>query len=133
MLLSMSLLCFPEEYVIVVNKANPVQEIAAQDLKKMFLGEKMSWEDGSQIKLAALDSGELQGVFVRDILKMTRMQFQIHWKKMIFTGSGTGTDIKFFKSEQKVKEYVAANPGAIGYISASSVDDTIKPTFLEKR
>ena len=51
----------------------------------------------------------------------------------IFTGTGTGTHINFFKTDEKVKEYIKSNPAAIGYISAASVDDTIKKIEITAR
>jgi ABC-type phosphate transport system substrate-binding protein len=60
------------------------------------------------------------------------MKFAIHWKQKIFTGSATGSHINFFKTEAKVKEYVKANPTAIGYISVDSADDTIKEIKITK-
>lgn len=126
MLLSLSMLSFPAEFVVVVNKANPVEEISAKDLQKIFLGEKTTWPEGKQIKLAVVNSGDLYGVFARDIVKMTAVQFSMYWKQKIFTGSGVGTDIQFFKDGKKLKEYVTAAPDAIGYIHPELLDDSIK-------
>lgn len=126
MLLSLSMLSFPDEYAVVANKANPVEEISAKDLQKIFLGEKTTWSDGNQIKLAVVNSGDLYGVFTRDIMKMTAVQFSMYWKQKIFTGSGVGTDIKFFKDGKKLKEYITSTPEAIGYIQSDLLDDSIK-------
>ncbi|MCX6582492.1 MAG: hypothetical protein NT166_20155 [Candidatus Aminicenantes bacterium] len=126
LLLSLSMLSFPGEYAVVVNKANPVEEISAKDLQKIFLGEKSTWPDGNQIKLAVVNSGDLYGVFARDIVKMTAVQFSMYWKQKIFTGSGVGTDIKFFKDGDKLKEYIATAPDAIGCIHPDLLDGSIK-------
>ncbi len=126
MMLSLSMLCFPGEYKIVINKANPVEEMSAKDLQKIFLGETTSWQDGKQIKLAVMNSGDLYGVFTRNIVKMTSVQFSMYWKQKIFTGSGVGTDIQFFKDGEKLKEYIAATPEAIGYIQPDLLDESLK-------
>jgi len=123
---SFSLAVMASEYTVIVHKAVPETEITSKDLQKIFLGEKTSWPNGDQVKIAALSSGELHSMFVRDILKMTPVQFTSLWKRSVFTGSGTGTDIKFFKNEEKLKEYVASTPGAVGYISSKSLDETVK-------
>jgi ABC-type phosphate transport system substrate-binding protein len=126
MLFSLSMLSFPGEYSVVVNKANPVEEISAKDLQMIFLGEKTTWEDGNQIKLAVVNSGDLYGEFARNVVKMTAVQFSMYWKQKIFTGSGVGTEIKFFNAGDKLKEYVAATPEAIGYIHPDLLDGSIK-------
>ncbi|HLP58574.1 MAG TPA: hypothetical protein VK186_07090 [Candidatus Deferrimicrobium sp.] len=125
MLLTISMMSFAGEYTVIVNKANSVQEIKAKSLQKIFLGEDTTWPDGNRIKVAALNSGNLHGVFVKEILKMTTLQFSTLWKQKIFSGLGTGTDIKFFKTEDKLKEYIASTPEAIGYFSTNLLDDTI--------
>ncbi len=126
MLLSLSMLSFPDDYVVVVNKANPVTEISAKNLHKIFLGEKTTWPDGNQIKLAVVNSGDLYGEFARNIVKMTAVQFSMYWKQKIFTGSGVGTDIKFFKDGKKLKEYVTTTADAIGYVHPDLLDGSIK-------
>lgn len=126
MLLSLSMLSFPGEYAVVINKANPVEEISAKDLQMIFLGEKTTWEDGNQIKLAVVNSGDLYEEFARNIVKMSAVQFSMYWKQKIFTGSGVGTDIKFFKDGKKLREYVTTTPEAIGYIHPDLLDGSIK-------
>lgn len=124
--LCVSTLCFAKSFAVIVHPGNPTQALTAKDLKMIFLGEKTTWSNGQPLKVAALKNGEVHKEFLRDIVKLSPMKFAIHWKQKIFTGSAHGSHINFFKSEDKVKEYVKVNPTAIGYISVNSVDDTIK-------
>jgi ABC-type phosphate transport system substrate-binding protein len=131
-LLSIAAFSFPKEYSVVVNKANPILEMAAKDLQKIFLGDKTTWADGNQIKVAALNTGDLSSEFTREFIKMTVVQFATHWKQKVFSGSGAGTDIKFFKTEQKLKEYIISTPEAIGYIYTDMLDDSVKQVKIIK-
>lgn len=124
--LCVSTLGLAKSFSVIVHPDNPTPTLTAKDLKMIFLGEKTTWPDGQPLKVAALKKGEVHKEFLRDMVKLTPMKFAILWKQKIFTGSATGSHINFFKSEDKVKEYVKANPTAIGYISVNSVDDTIK-------
>ena len=124
--LGVSMLCFSESYAVIVHPANANQAIAPGDLKAIFLGEKTNWPEGKQIKVALLKSGEVHKEFLEDMVKMPPLKFSLYWKQKIFTGTGTGTHINIFKADEEVKNYVAANPTAIGYISFSSLDDTVK-------
>ena len=117
---------FAKSVAVIVHPDNPTQTLTAKNLKMIFLGEKTTWSDGQPLKIAALKKGEVHKEFLKDIVKMSPMKFAIHWKQKIFTGSATGSHINFFKSEDKVKEYVKANPTAIGYIPVDALDDTIK-------
>lgn len=126
MFLIVSGIAFSVEYTVIVNKSNPEQEIQMKALKKIFMGDINSWTNGNQIKLASLNTGDVFTEFVKGILKMTTMQFSIYWKQKVFTGNGTGTDIKFFKDDRGVKEYVAATPDAVGYIATESLDETVR-------
>jgi ABC-type phosphate transport system substrate-binding protein len=128
-----STLNFAKDYAVIVHPSNPIQSITANDLKKIFLGEKTTWPDGQQIKMAVFKTGDIHKAFLQDIVKISPLRFANHWKQKIFTGSGTGTHINFFTTEKKVKEYVKSNPTAIGYISGSSVDDTIKKIKITAR
>jgi ABC-type phosphate transport system substrate-binding protein len=130
--LGVSTLCFSESYAVIVHPANTNQIITAKDLKAIFLGEKTNWPEGKQIKVALLKSGESHKEFLGDIVKMTPLKFSIYWKRKIFTGTGAGTHINIFKSDAEVLSYIASNPTAIGYISFSSLDDTVKAVKITK-
>ena len=49
------------------------------------MGEKTSWPDGNQIKIAALSSGDIHSAFVREIVKLNPVQFSALWKEKVFT------------------------------------------------
>jgi ABC-type phosphate transport system substrate-binding protein len=127
-----STVSFAKSYAVITHVDNPTQSLTAKDLKMIFLGEKTTWPDGQPIKVAALKKGEVHKEFLKHIVKISPMKFAIHWKQKIFTGIATGSHISFFKSEDKVKEYVKANPTAIGYISVNSMDDTIKKVKISR-
>lgn len=128
-----STLVFTKDYAVIVHPSNPIQSITGKDLKKIFLGEKTTWPNGQQIKVAVFKTGDVHKTFLQDIIKISPLKFVNHWKQKIFTGSGTGTHINFFTTDEKVKEYIKSNPTAIGYISGSSVDDTIKKIKITTR
>lgn len=127
-----STLGFAKSFAVIVHPDNPTQTLNVKDLKMIFLGDKTTWPDGQPLKIAALKKGEVHKEFLRDIVKLSPMKFAIHWKQKIFTGSATASHINFFKSEDKVKEYVKTNPTAIGYIPVDALDDTIKEIKISK-
>lgn len=124
MLILFSALSLAEEYTIIVNKSNPVPDISPRDLEKIFLGKKSTWPEGQRIRISVFKRGDVHKEFLKDIVKMNPTQFSVYWKKLVFTGKAS--PLKICKNDAEVKEFVRENPGAIGYISADSLDDTIK-------
>ncbi|UCH96535.1 MAG: substrate-binding domain-containing protein [Candidatus Aminicenantes bacterium] len=121
-----SAFAFARSFAVIVHPDNPGQTLTAKELKMIFLGEKTTWPDKQPLKVAALKKGDTHKEFLKDIVKISPMKFAVLWKHKIFTGSAAGTHINFFKNDEKLKDYIKANPTAIGYISVNSVDDTIK-------
>jgi len=117
---------FCGNYTVVVHPQNPVTQITVKNLQKIYLGEKITWPNKEPIKVAALKEGDIHKAFLKDIVKINANQFFIFWKRKIFTGSGTGTYIRFFKSDENIKEFIRQNPEAIGYISTTAVDNSVK-------
>ena len=42
-------ICYAGDFVVIVNKGNPINAISKQDLKQVALGKKSEWKDGSKI------------------------------------------------------------------------------------
>lgn len=131
LLLVLSLMTAPflwsygKDYVVVVNPADAQLKVDTNQLQLIFLGETTKWPDGRQIEVAALKNGSHHKAFMKEMVRLTPVKFAIHWKRKVFTGTGTGTSIKFFKTDEEIKAYVAATPGSIGYIAPKSLDDTV--------
>ncbi len=91
------------------------QELTGDALKKIFLGKKKSWDDGTKIVIAVLKGGEIHEAFMSERLKKKPSQFTIYWKQLVFTGRGVMP--KSFENEKGLIEFVSSTKGAIGYIS----------------
>jgi ABC-type phosphate transport system substrate-binding protein len=61
---------------------------------------------------------------MKQVVRKTPQQYTTYWKKSLFTG--TGLPPKNFANDQEIMTAVAAQPGAIGYISVSSLDASVK-------
>ena len=118
-----------DEYAIITNKNNPVQTITALDAKRIFLGKKTSWQDDNQIVIIINHNPQILNSFIRGTVNKSHTQFTIYWKKQLF--SGRGVLPKSFKTDKEVLDFVAAHENAIGYIAASSMDDSIKKVTIQ--
>lgn len=112
------------ETVIIVNKDNAVS-ISSEDIAKIYLGKMKSFPNGTNAKPTDHPPGTVLRIgFLDAVVGKTESQMKAHWSRLLFTGKGIPA--KVFKSDEEVKKFVARNPNAIGYINASSADDTVK-------
>ena len=71
-----------------------------------------------------LKGGPAHEVFLRNHLGESPDHFRAQWRKAVFTGQGAMP--RGFDSESALIEYVAATPGAVGYVSRISSNDPVK-------
>jgi len=101
--------------VVVAHPGVAQDAIASGDLQGMFLGKTSSWSDGATVKPAVLADGPVLEDFLKTHVKKSASQFKTFWKKAVF--SGTGTPPAEFATEVELIAYVAATPGAVGFVS----------------
>lgn len=117
------------DYALVVNRENPVSTISSNDVKQIFLGKKTVWDGGAPIMLYIQQDEQVTALFVEDALKKTPQQFQIYWKKALFTGTGK-LPIELH-GDSDMKKFIAADVKGIGYISRSALDESVKEVKLK--
>lgn len=112
------------DLVIVVNKSNTVNEISQLDIQNIYSGKKTTWDDGSPVQAAFLTSTDARDVFLKDVIRKTLPQYTNFWKKAIFTG--TGNPPTELNTPEEMKKFIASNSNAIGFLSSTYVDESIK-------
>ena len=117
--------------VIVVNPAIYSKDILSQSALSAIFGMRVrEWEDGSPIKVFVLpDDNPLHIAFSKNILHVFPYQLRSAWDRLVF--SGTGEEPIRVKSEQQMRALVGSTPGAIGYLSRSMIDATVKAVTSE--
>ncbi|MGB2603192.1 MAG: hypothetical protein WBC78_06330 [Candidatus Sulfotelmatobacter sp.] len=122
--LSCCLTAHAQDVVLVTNKSVQVSEISAADLRAIFLGEKTRFADGSHVVPVTLKGGPAHEVFLRKHVGESPDEFRALWRKVVFTGQGAMP--RAFDSESALIDYVAATPGALGYVSRISAEDNVR-------
>lgn len=102
--------------------------LSTDDAKAILLGNKVRWSGGGGIQLAVLTTGPAHDKVMADFAQRSADQFDKYWKKQVFTGKGVMP--RQFADEAALIEYVAATPGALGYVSAAAVNDRVKRVEL---
>lgn len=117
----------PEQSLaIVVNRANPVDNLPFSELRKIFLGRRSHWPSGRRIAVAMLDYGQPERETVLErIYQMDENGYRNYFLRGMFRGD-VFMSPKTLASPTIVRKFVFNAPGAIGYLRASDVDDSVK-------
>lgn len=109
---------------VVVNKENKLASLTTDDLTRIFLGKKTLWDSGTRIVPAMPEEESPAGeLFLSGTLKKSVSQFRAYWKRLLFSGGGAVP--KVFRNHDQLLDFVARQPGAIGIVEASAVDDRV--------
>jgi ABC-type phosphate transport system substrate-binding protein len=115
-----------QDLAIIVNRANPVDDLSTAELRRVFLGERSHWQNGRRITLVMLEPGQPEREAVlHTIYRMSEKDFSRHFLQGLFTGE-VFVSPKTLASPIGMRKFIFNVPGAIGYLRASDVDDSIK-------
>lgn len=113
------------EIVIVANKSAPVIKLSVEQVKLIFLQKTNTFPDGTPVVAVDLpNNNSIRDEFYKKAIKKDPGQVKSYWAKRVFTGKGTPNDTK--SNESGVKRWVNSGKNNIGYISANSVDDSVR-------
>ena len=117
----------PEQALaIVVNRANPVENLSSAELRKIFMGTRGQWPNGRRITVAMLDYGQPERkAILRQVYRMDEDAYHEHFLKEVYRGDVFAAP-KTLSSAVVMRKFVFNAPGAIGYLRASDVDDSVK-------
>ncbi|MCP4107583.1 MAG: hypothetical protein GY749_18910 [Desulfobacteraceae bacterium] len=121
------------DVVIIGHKNLPVDSLGREEVKKIFLGKKTKWNKNLKITIVTLQTPETHKSFLKDYIRKTPSQFNIYWKKMIFTGKGRTP--KSFETAEQILDFVAATKGAMSYIPMGTDNNKVKiiNTFIKRK
>ena len=118
------------QVAVVVNTTNAVDEISADALRRLFLGQVTTFPTGSRARLAT-HSGSAD-VFSREALGLQREVVRSRWMAMTFRGEAT-TIPSDYASPDDVKRFVREHADAIGYLPLADVDASVKVLRIDGR
>ena len=102
--------------VVIVNAANPVDNLTVGELKKLFLSDRSHWDTGKAIAPVMVTAGSPERTaFLKIVCGMSDGDFAKYFLQAAFTGK-SATAPKEVGSSSSVKSFVASSPGAIGFV-----------------
>lgn len=102
----------------IVHPSVPHEHITKTNIKEIFLGKKLMWEDNQEVKFVLIKQADFHTEFTIRYLNKTPSQFERYWRTILFSGKGLYPENA--KSEDDVITFVEKNKGAIGYISSGT-------------
>lgn len=116
--------CALAQIVIVSGAQTGLPELTPAQAEQLWLGRAHSVPDGVAVTLADLPAGALRDQFYEQLTHKNPAQIRAHWSRMVFTGRALppqeATNIG------QLRQWLAAQPGLIGYMPAAEVDSRVK-------
>jgi len=120
-----------DDLTVVVNKSNTVENLTKAQLCKIVLAEQAAWPGGKKVMVVLRAPGQpdRKGV-LRSVCGMGEDDFTTHQMQASFNGDA-GSPPKVVASDEAVRDMVAAQPGAIGFLQTADVNDTVRSVTVD--
>ncbi|HEY6347890.1 MAG TPA: substrate-binding domain-containing protein [Candidatus Angelobacter sp.] len=114
------------DVAVVVNPDNPVDSLTSAELRKIFAGERRSWNSDLPIFLLvrAPQSREREILLTR-VLKMTESEYKQYWVKKVYSGEVLREPLTLLSNGMQL-EAVRAEKGGIALINFQDVRQGVK-------
>jgi ABC-type phosphate transport system substrate-binding protein len=113
------------DVAVVVNPENPVSNISLVDLRKIFAGEKQSWQGGLPIRPIVRNPGSHERLVLLRTLRMSEAEYRQHWTAQVLRGDSSN-EPPSVPSVGMQKEALVVFRGAITLIDLSDVKPGMK-------
>jgi ABC-type phosphate transport system substrate-binding protein len=109
--------------LVIANPSVKAADASKAELKDVFIGGSSSL-GGSHVTPVLLKAGATNDEFLSEYVGKSDSAFRASWRSLVFSGQATMP--KSLDTDAAVVEFVAHNPGAIGYIAKSSPHEGVK-------
>lgn len=118
----------PAQLVVIVNRANPIQDLSSDDLRRIFLGTRTTFAGGVRIEVTELLP--VRDAFYKKTLGMRSDLVERQWMALVFRGEAQAIPKSFVRPEE-VRRFVADHPGGIGFVDVAHVDGSVKVLTID--
>ncbi|MCA9735105.1 MAG: hypothetical protein H6696_01500 [Deferribacteres bacterium] len=124
LLIAFSLISSAQAQVSVVVDKSSTVKASEKEIKDIFSGTKLRWEDGSAIKVVDQPDAKITADFYKKLLNQPVMKVRLQWTKLVLSGQASAP-VKC-TSDEAVLKILSEDKNAIGFIASSSVNDKVK-------
>lgn len=116
----------PTVVAIVTHPRVQTDDVSFLELRKIFLGEKQYWGDGTRIVLLVrAPVATERDVVLSKIYRMDEAEFQQYWIAKVFRAEASAKPKIVYSSEMS-RDLVTALPGAVAFLPADEVTPGMK-------
>lgn len=113
------------EIAVVVNTENPVDSLTTKEVSDFFLSRRRVFPSGDAVLVIEQQrDSKLRDIFFRLLNGMTIKQLNAYWARLQFSGEIQPPES--LPDNKAVLEAVQKNRNAIGYVDATSLDNSVK-------
>lgn len=115
---------------MVVHKDHQIDALSSTELRRIFLGKRKTWPDGTVVLPVLNPSDTVHADFSRNMLFKSPQQLSTYWRKNLYSGRS----MMPYKAESVVDltDYMNLHKNAISYLSTTELVDTLKPIRIEQ-
>jgi ABC-type phosphate transport system substrate-binding protein len=110
--------------VVIANPDVKASSVSKSELRDIFTGAASSFSDGSHASPVLLKAGAVHDEFLSAYVGKNDTAFRASWRNLVFSGQASMP--KNLDSESAMVEYVAHNPGAVGYVGKDTPHNGVK-------
>lgn len=119
------------EVVVITHPSVGVKELSRDDVMRIFLGKSKTFPNDKQaVPVIPKESSETRKKFESSVFQKTPVQIKAYWTRLLFTGRGNPPQT--LETDEAIRQRVAENPSAIGYIDASALDKSVRAVYTVK-
>ena len=112
------------DFVVIVNKANPVKTLPIVELRRIFMKQSRMWPHAEPMVPVDWEStAEIRQVFSKQVLNRSVREMAEYWVQQSMTQGIAPPSTQ--RSARAILRFVASVPGAISYVPAPEADDTV--------
>jgi hypothetical protein len=109
------------DIAIIVNTANPVNNLSMADLRRMLTGDRRFWRGNVQVKLALREPGSRERDRVLySVARVSNKEFIDRWRAKIFRGEASEAPVSF-SSDAEASRFLTENPGGMTFLPRGSL------------
>jgi ABC-type phosphate transport system substrate-binding protein len=120
-----------DDVAVIVNKANPVQNMTMVQLRKIVLGQEGKWPGGKKISVLMPTPGkpERDGT-LRIVCGINETDYTLHFLHASFS-TDAGDPPRPIGSGAQLLALVAGTANAVGFIKTSDLDSSVKIVMID--
>ena len=115
------------QIAVVVHPKAPLTNVSLEDLRRYFLGKTTTI---GSTRALVVESAPQRPAFYHALTGLSEDIVHRLWVALAFRGEAPGVP-RSFSDARELRKFVSENPGAIGFLDAHDVDESVKVLVVD--